>query len=70
MSESFRHVHTKKGDIPVKSRWNQWTPAQLEARMDLLIDQAGRAGLSLGWMAEARAVLAELKSRRLKASVG
>lgn len=48
----------------------QWTPVQLEARMDLLIDQAGRAGLSLGWMAEARAVLAELKSRRLKASVG
>ena len=48
----------------------QWTPSQLEARMDLLIDQAGRAGLSLGWMAEARAVLAELKSRRLKASVG
>lgn len=48
----------------------QWTPVQLEARMDLLIDQAGRAGLSLGWMAEARAVLAELKSRRLKASAG
>lgn len=48
----------------------QWTPVQLEARMDILIDQAGRAGLSLGWMAEARAVLAELKSRRLKASVG
>lgn len=48
----------------------QWTPSQLEARMDILIDQAGRAGLSLGWMAEARAVLAELKSRRLKASVG
>lgn len=48
----------------------QWTPVQLEARMDLLIDQAGRAGLSLDWIAEARAVLAELKSRRLKASVG
>lgn len=48
----------------------QWTPVQLEARIDLLIDQAGRAGLSLGWMAEARAVLAELKSRRLKASAG
>lgn len=41
------------------------TPAQLEARMELLIDQAGRAGLSLGWMAEARVVLAELKTRRL-----